>query len=232
MESLQQLISHVYGDFSDAATKMTTKTILTPLNEDVVRVNDMVLEAFPLDVMEYRSADIISPGEVDNASLYPTEFLNTIDDPTMSLHRLRLKLRCTLIHREACAKGRASGLIFYFPTMLQVTVISQGTFFGDKHILRRISLYPSQSRLPFRFKRLQFPVRLAFAMTINKAQGQTLDLVGFYLPNQLAAHGLLYVTLSQTRAGTWHRLLRLPKKQLTVINVGNCKVFGSGAAHS
>ena len=28
----------------------------------------------------------------------------------------------------------------------------------------------------------QFPVRVAFAMTINKAQGQTLQRVGVYLP--------------------------------------------------
>lgn len=32
--------------------------------------------------------------------------------------------------------------------------------------------------MPFEFKRLQFPVRLAFAMSINKAQGQSLKVVG------------------------------------------------------
>ncbi|KAH7056233.1 hypothetical protein BKA57DRAFT_531925 [Linnemannia elongata] len=35
--------------------------------------------------------------------------------------------------------------------------------------------------MPFKFQRLQFPVQPAFAMTINKSQGQTLDTVGFYL---------------------------------------------------
>jgi ATP-dependent DNA helicase PIF1 len=35
---------------------------------------------------------------------------------------------------------------------------------------------------PFQFKRKQFPVRLSFAMTVNKAQGQTIPNVGVYLP--------------------------------------------------
>ena len=46
-------------------------------------------------------------------------------------------------------------------------------------------------------KRLQFPVRLAFCMTINKSQGQTLKKVGVFLPAQVFAHGPLYVVLSR-----------------------------------
>jgi hypothetical protein len=36
----------------------------------------------------------------------------------------------------------------------------------------RILMSPSEDlTLPFKFKRKQFPIRLSFAMTINKAQG-------------------------------------------------------------
>ena len=43
-------------------------------------------------------------------------------------------------------------------------------------ILPRIPLQSpdNDAWCPFSFKRIQFPVRLAFAMTINKSQGQTL----------------------------------------------------------
>ena len=50
---------------------------------------------------------------------------------------------------------------------------------------------------PFTFSRRRFPLRPAFAMTINKVQGQTFDSVGIYLPNPVFCHGQLYVWLSR-----------------------------------
>jgi ATP-dependent DNA helicase PIF1 len=57
---------------------------------------------------------------------------------------------------------------------------------------------PSESddiSLPFKFKRKQFPIRLSFAMTINKAHGQTIPHVGIYLPEPVFSHGQLYIAL-------------------------------------
>ena len=43
--------------------------------------------------------------------------------------------------------------------------------------------------------RKQFPVRLSFAITINKSQGQTISNVGVILPRHIFSHGQLYVAL-------------------------------------
>lgn len=48
------------------------------------------------------------------------------------------------------------------------------------------------------WERVQFPVRVSFAMTINKSQGQTLQRVGLYLKDRdVFAHGHLYTALSR-----------------------------------
>ena len=76
-----------------------------------------------------------------------------------------------------------------------------GQHAGRRVFLPRIPLCPSDNDMfPFKFKRKQFPVRLSFAMTINKAQGQTIPIVGVYLPNPVFSHGQLYVALSRATA--------------------------------
>ncbi|XP_036361064.1 uncharacterized protein LOC118764397 [Octopus sinensis] len=63
------------------------------------------------------------------------------------------------------------------------------------------------------FKRYQFPIKLCFAMTINKSQGQSLDIVGVNLSQPVFSHVQLYVACS--RVGNPHNLFILDDHERT-----------------
>ena len=78
-----------------------------------------------------------------------------------------------------------------------VATIASGKNKGHVVFLSRLAMSPTDSDLPFKLKRVQFPVLPAFAFTINKSQGQTFDRVGIYLPDPVFSNGQLYVAFSR-----------------------------------
>ena len=55
---------------------------------------------------------------------------------------------------------------------------------------------PSDTQVPFEFSQRQFPVKLCFAMSINKSQGQSVTYVGLDVQNAVFTHGQLYAGIS------------------------------------
>ena len=56
---------------------------------------------------------------------------------------------------------------------------------GDKNttlLLPRIPMRYGGKQFPFELKRLQFPIKIAFALTINRSQGQSVSKCGILLP--------------------------------------------------
>ncbi|GFS85126.1 ATP-dependent DNA helicase PIF6 [Trichonephila clavipes] len=77
--------------------------------------------------------------------------------------------------------------------VIEATILT-GKFKGEDVLWPHIPMIPTD--MPFEFKRLQFPVRLSFAMTINKAHGQSLQVCGLNLENPCFSHGQLYGLLT------------------------------------
>ncbi len=70
---------------------------------------------------------------------------------------------------------------------------------GAQILFPRLTLSPSTTAktLGFSFMRQQFPLRPAYALTISKAQGQSFDHCGLWLPTPVFSHGQLYVGCSR-----------------------------------
>lgn len=82
----------------------------------------------------------------------------------------------TRIIEATIATGLNKGCIALIPKIKFISLVTDG--------------------LSFYFERIQFPVPLAFAMAINKMQGQTLQSVGLYIPCHVFSLGQLYMALS------------------------------------
>ena len=72
-----------------------------------------------------------------------------------------------------------------------------GDFAGQKVFIPRILNQPTEDQVAFKFTRRQFPVRLRFAMTFNKSQGQSVKHVGLDLRRPVFTHGQFYVGVSR-----------------------------------
>ncbi|XP_028966941.1 uncharacterized protein LOC114828157 [Galendromus occidentalis] len=176
---------------------LSERAILAPTNIDVDAINRAIQNRIPGDIMSYKSIDTVL--NQDEAVEYPTEFLNSLDLPGMPPHDLKLKIGVPIIilrniNPPRLCNGTRLSVKQLMNNIIEGTILN-GKFKGEQVLLPRIPLIPSD--LPFEFKRLQFPVRLAFAMTINKAQGQSLQICGVNLLNPCFSHGQLYVACSR-----------------------------------
>ena len=190
--SVDRLIDTVFPDFqshisdpNSAAQWVADRAILAMRNTDVDRLNNAVLERLPGDTLCSYSADSIA--DPDDASNYPIEFLNQLSFSGLPNHQLVLKpgvpvilLRNIDVVHSLCNGTRL--IVRRMTLRVLEAEIATGKDRGTIVLLPRISLTLSDPSCPIPLRRTQFPVRPAFAMTVNQAQGQTLKgLVGRYL---------------------------------------------------
>ena len=76
--------------------------------------------------------------------------------------------------------------------------IATGECKGRTVLIPKILLQPAdENQFGFEWHRLQFPIRLVFAITVHKSQGQTLEKVVVWLQEPCFGHGQLYVGASR-----------------------------------
>ncbi|UYV61931.1 hypothetical protein LAZ67_1007096 [Cordylochernes scorpioides] len=141
---------------------------------------------------------------VEEQNNYPTEFLNSLTPTGMLPHLLNLKVcaMAMLLKILNPEQGLCNGTRMVIQCMCSRVLEAQIlTEIKVGHIVSVPKIYfsPSYTNLPFILKRRQFPLRLAFAMIINKAQGQTFTRVGLLLQEPVFTHGQFYVAFPGVR---------------------------------
>ena len=154
------------------------RAILAPTNKKVDELNDLVTDSLPGDPIMLSSSDFLE--DQGDTFRYSTEYLNTLSPTGLPRHQIFLKPGMPLmLMRNLCPqRGLCNGtrLIFlrcHGNKLLECT-ISGGEHGGRTVLIPRITLHPKEGMFPFNWSRRQFPVRTAFAITINKVGYVTL----------------------------------------------------------
>jgi len=207
--NLNGLINRIYPGIGNSRAQdnqyFLDHIILCSRNDQVHDINEAILQQFnpTAEVHMLRSVDSVSKEDGMHYA-YPVEFLQQLNAGGLPFALLCLKVGSSVIllrnldPGEGLCNGTRIVVLNVRRKVLQYRVISKDRRFRGKVVLiPRIRLSPNTETLPMPLKRLQFPVRLAFAMTINKSQGQSVEHVGINLQISVFFHRQLYVAFSK-----------------------------------
>ena len=199
------------------------RTILAPTNKEVDAINDMMQDWMRDTGIKLSSADTLENPE--DAFRFNTEYLNTLRPNGFPQHILKLKpnMPLMLLRNINPREGLCNGTRLKFEKcidnkLLRCCIVES----GRTVLIPRITFIPKPHQYPFEWQRRQFPVRPAFAMTINKSQGQTLKYAGVWLRGQVFTHGQLYVACSRVSEPAHLKLALMrdsEQEKFTAVNI-------------
>ena len=217
--------------------KMHTKTILAATNRQIDDWNSIVQKMNP-NYSDYQetpkclisfSSDVLSavddPRDVISRML-TTEMLNRFNSDKSPPHILKLcvgdicYLMRTLGRKTKLATNKRVRILELRKVAIKVQTIENDNSPGEVHFIPRIRF---RFTLPYgesyEVTRTQFPLRLAYAVSINKSQGQQYEDILFDTTHQAFTHGHLYVALS--RITKYNKICFFTYKSLVISDDNN-----------
>ena len=211
---LESLINFVFAGHhhhrlnSDAFTEwITSRAIICPVNSAVERVNRAVVKR----LFDTRVTHLYASNSVTgDGFMVQTEFLKQLNPSGFPPSHLMLAVGTSvmLIRNIAPDGGHVNGSR-YTVKAIHRKVLTLETPNKELFFLPRIK-FITDNDYPFSFIRKQFPIKVCYAVTSNKSQGQTMEKAGIYMPGDFFSHGQLYVAMS--RVGNPSNIKILPEQ--------------------
>ena len=198
-ESRNNAIDFTFGDITTKSALpewlefVASRAILATTNEYVDDINNICLSKLPDDEIIIPSADAtVNP---DDATHYPIEYINSLQTSGIPPHRLILKKNAVvmLLRNLNINGGLCNGTRLIIQEVINNRLIkakiANGQGKGRTVLIPKIMMQPAdENQFGFEWQRIQFPVRVAFAMTIHNSQGQTLNKVSVWLQEPCFGH--------------------------------------------
>ncbi|XP_052128926.1 uncharacterized protein LOC127750686 [Frankliniella occidentalis] len=186
--------------------------ILCPTNDCANFVNKLVLDRLMRgkdgDRVYLSSTTLEKSRELQDARdeqrlHYPPDYLDHLESASLPPHRLHLVPGANvMLIRNLRGGGLCNGtrlkVLKLYPNLVVCKVMT-GSKKGETVAIFRVNFTSNEFSLPGKLRRRQFSLKPCYAMTVSKAQGQTLIREGLYLRTPLWCHGQLYVALSRVK---------------------------------
>ena len=199
-----QLEGYVYTDFDENNNFKNPKylcgrVILSSTNDAIQHSNINMVKQLEDGIQWVKSVDECMND--DNKKIFDSKQLNKIEASGIPPFCLSLKKNvCIILICNLNVKPRHVNGTQCIIEEIKSHVIKARLLDGGKHpeiFISKISIVCSDTDFPTRFKRKQFPILLAYYLTFNRAQGQSLERVGIRLHQSVFTHGLLYIGMSR-----------------------------------
>ena len=197
-QSPRELEEKVYENSNENmhdADYLFKRAIMSSTNDTIQERNYEFIKRLPGEIEISLSRD--SCVENDDQTLFEPEFLDRVNVSGIPPHRLALKKdACIILIKNLDIRhGHHNGTRYIIEdltkSLIKAKKLSGGA--NSSIFIPRIPNIANDSLFPVPFKRVQFPVLLAYYLTINRAQGQALQRAGLCLPKSVFCHEHLYV---------------------------------------